>query len=110
MSKQKFDYQNYFVNKAKMIKARRATAQSDRDNVSLTRACAGGDLGTMPLATICAGIQILMNELIKRGKPIRDFDHKEKAVEQIQILGGEIYFLAKEREGYEESKEERESI
>lgn len=110
MSKQKFNYQKYFVNKAKMMKARRATVQSEKDNISLTKACASGDLETMPLATICAGIQLLMNELIKRGKPIKDFDHKEKAVEQIQIIGGDVYFLAKEYEGYEESKEKCEGV
>lgn len=97
MAKKAFNYQNYFVNKAKLINAKKAAAQSKKDDRSLERACAQGDLETMPLAAICAGIQLLMNELIKRGKPIKDFDNKKKAVALIQIIGGEVYFLAKEQ-------------
>lgn len=48
----------------------------------------------VPLATMCQSIQLLINELYGRGIKIYDFDNKDKCVQQIQIIQGNVYFLA----------------
>ena len=60
---------------------------------------AGGDLSETPLASLCLGIDYIMKELERRGKPIYDFDNKSKVVRQIQIIGDKVYFLAEEEMG-----------
>lgn len=60
---------------------------------------ADGDLSQTPLASLCLGIAYIMEELEKRGKPIHDFDNKNKVVKQIQIIGDTVYFLAEEETG-----------
>lgn len=104
MAKKAFNYQKYFVNKAKAMQAKKTLKQSGRDDRTLEQACEQGDLSSVPLAALCSGIKIMMDELARRGKPIRDFDNKEKIVEQIQIIGNRVYFFAREQE-YEENKE-----
>lgn len=47
-----------------------------------------------PNAQLCEGILYLVKELKSRGFPLYDFDHKEKSLQQIQIIGDRIYFLA----------------
>ena len=54
------------------------------------------DYSDVPLATMCQGIQLLINELNNRGIRIRDFDNKDKYVQQVQIIRGQVYFLAAE--------------
>lgn len=54
------------------------------------------DYSDVPLATMCQGIQLLINELNNRGIGIRDFDNKDKYVQQVQIIRGQVYFLAAE--------------
>lgn len=54
------------------------------------------DFSGVPLATMCQSIQLLINELYKRGYPIYDFDNKEKFVQGIQIIKGKVFFLVAE--------------
>lgn len=61
------------------------------------------DFSAVPLATICQSIQLLINELRSRGIPVYDFDHKDKALQQIQILHGKVFFLAA-KEGIDDEK------
>ena len=61
------------------------------------------DFSSVPLATICQSINLLIDELRGRGIPVYDFDNKDKAVQGIQILQGKVFFLAaKEEDGHEE--------
>lgn len=60
---------------------------------------ADGDLSETPVASLCLGINYIMEELERRGKPIYDFDNKNKVVRQIQIIGDKVYFLAEEETG-----------
>lgn len=52
------------------------------------------DFSDVPLATLCQGIRLLLNELRDRGCPAYDFDHKERSVQSIQIIRGKVYFMA----------------
>ena len=54
------------------------------------------DFSTVPLATMCQSIQLLINELFSRGYPVYDFDNKTKFVQGIQIIQGKVFFLAAE--------------
>lgn len=61
------------------------------------------DFSSVPLATICQSINLLIDELRGRGIPVYDFDNKDKAVQGIQILQGKVFFLAaKEEDDHEE--------
>lgn len=57
------------------------------------------------LVTICESIQLLVQELYKRGYPVYDFDNKEKYVQGIRIIKNKVYFLAAEEAEHEEKKE-----
>lgn len=52
------------------------------------------DFSSVPLATMCQSIQLLINELYERGYPVYDFDNKDKFIQGIQIIQGKVYFLA----------------
>lgn len=56
------------------------------------------DFSEVPLATICQSIQLLIDELRKRGYPMYDYDNKEKSIQLIQILQGRVFFMAAEEE------------
>ena len=56
------------------------------------------DFSNVPLATMCQSIQLLLNELQRRGYPVYDFDHKKKYVQGIQIIQGKVFFLVAEEE------------
>ena len=56
------------------------------------------DFSDIPLVTVCRSIQLLIDELKDRGIRIYDFDNKDKAVEQIQIIREKVYFLAAQEE------------
>ena len=60
------------------------------------------DFSSVPLATMCQSIQLLINELYERGYPVYDFDNKKKSVRQIQIIQGKVFFLAAEEVGEHE--------
>lgn len=48
----------------------------------------------VPTATLCESIMLLIQELRSRGYPLRDFDNRDRTLQQIQILGDSICFLA----------------
>lgn len=52
------------------------------------------DFSDVPLATLCQSIMLLVEELKNRGKPLRDFDNKDKYIQSIQIIKNEVYFMA----------------
>lgn len=54
------------------------------------------DFSKVPAETICQSIQLLINELRRRGCLIYDFDHKNKSVHGLKILHGKIFFIAAE--------------
>lgn len=54
------------------------------------------DFSGVPLATVCQSIQLLINELYRRGFKVYDFDNKKKFVQQVRIIRGKVYFLAAE--------------
>lgn len=62
------------------------------------------DFSEVPNGTLCQSIQMLINELRGRGYPMYDYDHKERSLQQIQILGDRIYFLAAPEEGNADEK------
>lgn len=59
------------------------------------------DFSLVPTTTICQSIQLLINELKSRGILIYDYDHKDKALQQIRLMQGKVFFLAAE-EGQDE--------
>lgn len=54
------------------------------------------DFSEIPAETICQSIQLLINELKRRGCLIYDFDHKNKIVHGLKIVHGKIFFIAAE--------------
>ena len=56
------------------------------------------DFSSVPLATMCQSIQLLINELYRRGFPVYDFDNKDKFVQGIHIIQGKVYFLVAEED------------
>lgn len=54
------------------------------------------DFSGIPTEMICQSIQLLINELRRRGCLIYDFDHKSKIVHGLKILHGKIFFVAAE--------------
>ena len=68
------------------------------------------DFSNVPNVTLCQSIMLLINELRSRGYPLVDFDDKTRTLQQINILGDTIYFLAAPEnptveEGTDEKKE-----
>ena len=51
-------------------------------------------LYNLPVQSILFSMETQLRVLENRGIEIRDFDHKEKAVKQIRLIGGKAYFLA----------------
>ena len=56
------------------------------------------DFSSVPLATMCQSIQLLINELYQRGYPMYDFDNKGKFIQGIHIIQGKVFFLAAEED------------
>ena len=54
---------------------------------------------------LCQGIVYILNELRSRGYRVCDFDHKDRSLQQIQIMGENIYFLAAPEEEQDGEKE-----
>ena len=83
-----------------MNRAQRRKSQREQRNKSFSRQAAAApeaeqpDFSTVPLATMCQSIQLLINELYRRGFPVYDFDNKDKFIQGIQIIQGKVYFLA----------------
>ena len=57
------------------------------------------DFSEVPNGTLCQSMQLLLDELRSRGLAVYDFDHKERSLQQFQIVGDKIYFLAAPEEG-----------
>lgn len=76
----------------------RAAADTDKKNGCVLRPAAVAqeqpDFSGVPLATMCQSIQLLINELYRRGYPVYDFDNKKKHIQGLQIIQGKVYFLA----------------
>ena len=53
---------------------------------------------SVPIPTLCQSIQMIMDNMASRGFPVRDFDHKDKVVKQVGMIGGKVYFLATKEE------------
>lgn len=51
-------------------------------------------LYNLPVQGILISMETQLRILSERGIEIRDFDHKEKVVKQIRMIGGKVYFLA----------------
>ncbi len=47
-----------------------------------------------PTAVLLQSIEMSLNILKERGQEVRDFDNKEKIVQQVRLIGGKAYFLA----------------
>lgn len=52
------------------------------------------DFSQSPTATLCQGMMLIINELNRRGQPVRDFDNKDKYIQGVQIIKNEVYFMA----------------
>lgn len=50
----------------------------------------------LPVAAILSSIEMQINILKERGIEIRDWENKDRILQQIRILGGKAYFLADE--------------
>ena len=89
-----------------MNRAQRRKSQKEQRNKFFPRQAAAAteqpDFSGVPLATLCQSIQLLINELYSRGYPLYDFDDKEKFVQGIQIIRGDVYFLAAKEESDDE--------
>lgn len=45
-------------------------------------------------SALLAAMENILRVLAERGQEVRDFDHKEKVVQQIRLVGGTPYILA----------------
>lgn len=82
-----------------MNRAQRRKSQREQGKKFFKQAAAAPepdqpDFSTVPLATMCQSIQLLINELYRRGFPVYDFDNKDKFIQGIHIIRGKVYFLA----------------
>lgn len=68
------------------------------------------DFSGVPLVTLCQSIQLLINEMKNRGFPLYDFDNKKKSMQQIQIIGDKVYFMAAEEGSVDEKTAADEGI
>lgn len=80
--------------KRKFVKEQKIKRFPEQKSVATEQA----DFSSVPLATMCQSIQLLINELQRRGFPVYDFDHKTKFIQGIQIIQGKVYFLAAEED------------
>lgn len=80
---------------------RRKSQKNQRNKIFSMQADAAAeqpDFSGVPLATMCQSIQLLINELYRRGYPVYDFDNKDKFVQGIHIIQGKVFFLAAKEE------------
>ncbi len=59
-------------------------------------------LRTMPVTAIFQSIELQIKVLKERGVEIRDWEDKERILEQIRFIGGKAYFLAAKEDEPEE--------
>lgn len=100
---------NYAGRRSGVNRKQRRVLKRDMEKRHRNQGCAQGsgihevacvqtepDFSAVPLATICQSIQLLIDELMRRGFPVYDFDNKNKYVQGIQIIHGKVFFLAAE--------------
>ncbi len=51
-------------------------------------------LRNLPTSALLQAMENILNVLSERGQEVRDFDHKEKVVQQVRMVGGKPYILA----------------
>lgn len=89
---------------------KRKTIAPYRDSKAAAAAEAKAALSLMekiPTRALLDTIEYILKIIDKRGTPVRDFDHKEKTVQQVRMIGGQPYFLcALPEEDYQEYKTE----
>lgn len=90
------------MNRAQRRKLQRGQKNKNFSGQSAAAASEQTDFSNVPLATMCQSIQLLINELYKRGFPVYDFDNKDKYVQGIQIIQGKVFFLAAKKEDSDE--------
>lgn len=54
-------------------------------------------LTNTPVHVLVQSLELQLKELKRRGVEVRDFDNKNRTVEQIRMIGSKIYFLAEEK-------------
>jgi len=86
------------MNRAQRRKFKKDPKNKQSQGKAMSQAAEQADFSNVPLATMCQSIQLLINELYKRGYPVYDFDSKNKFVQGIQIIQGKVYFLAAEED------------
>lgn len=92
------------MNRAQRRNFKKDPKSKQSQGKAMSQAAEQADFSSVPLATMCQSIQLLINELYKRGYPVYDFDNKNKFVQGVQIIQGKVYFLAAE-EGSEEGSD-----
>ena len=48
----------------------------------------------LPTNALLQAMENILKVLNERGQPVRDFDHKEKVIQQVRMVGGKPYVLA----------------
>lgn len=65
-----------------------------------------GETKEIDNGSLCQGIMYAVNQLRERGYPLIDFDHKDRSLQQIQILGDKIFFYAAPEEEHHDGEKE----
>lgn len=50
----------------------------------------------LSVSTMLASIEMQIDILRERGVEIRDWEHKDRVLQQVRMMGGKVYFLAAE--------------
>lgn len=56
----------------------------------------------LPVSAMLASIEMQIDILRERGVEIRDWEHKDRVLQQVRIMGGKAYFLAAEDKAKED--------
>ncbi|MBQ9699668.1 MAG: hypothetical protein IJV71_03515 [Lachnospiraceae bacterium] len=57
----------------------------------------------VPIPVLCQSINMIMENMANRGFPVRDFDHKDKVVKRVGMIGGKAYFLSTKEDNHAET-------
>ncbi|MCU6685683.1 hypothetical protein OCV99_03765 [Dorea acetigenes] len=50
----------------------------------------------LPVSAMLSSIEMQIDILRERGVEIRDWEHKDRVLRQVRMMGGKVYFLAAE--------------
>lgn len=50
----------------------------------------------LPVSAMLASIEMQIDILRERGVEIRDWEHKDRVLQQVRMMGSKVYFLAAE--------------